>query len=511
MVAALAAPFYSCTNLDPEVFSDLTPANFPASESDIVSSYLSCYTTLSFMGNHNTYLSINEVASDEAVIPHRGSDWFDGGNWLRSQRHDFLPTDPAYNNAWVNLYKGILQTNSVIQVINNTSAVGDDVKTGFIAELRSLRAYYYWLLLDSFGDVPLITEESDPNVTEPAADSRATVFDYVVSELEASAPALSRENDVSTYAKINYWTNRALLSRVLLNAEVVTGTARWADAEAAADEVINGGKYSLKENYFDNFDPDNDVTGQGENMWVIPYDAPAVFGGFNLVMMTLHYVQQETFSLQEQPWNGYCTLANFYNSYDDTDLRKGKYGDQKTRGNFLAGPQYTSDGVTPAVDNTADDPGGIEVVHTPQLNALEPNCYREAGARIWKYGFAIGSPNSMVNDFPIIRYAEVLMNKAEAMKRQNKAGSSMLVNMIRERAGLDDVDDNMSMDEFLAERGREFFYEGTRRQDLIRFNKWGDAWEFKPASSDQYKIFPIPSPQLNANRNLTQNPGYPGA
>lgn len=85
----------------------------------------------------------------------------------------------------------------------------------------------------------------------------------------------------------------------------------------------------------------------------------------------------------------------------------------------------------------------------------------------------------------------------------------MYVNMIRERAGLDEVGDDFSMDEMLAERGREFFYEGTRRQDLIRFDAWNDAWDFKPAkSTDQYEIFPIPSPQLNANRNLQQNPGY---
>lgn len=511
LAGLLILPFNSCTDLEPEVFSDLTPANFPASPSDIVSSYLSVYTTLNFMGSHNTYLSINEVSSDEAVIPHRGSDWFDGGNWLRNHRHEFLPNDQPYNNAWINLYRGALQANSVISAIKNTDAVSEDMKAGFLAELRSVRAYYYWLLLDAFGDVPLITEDSDIADLEPMATPRADVYNFVISELNAAAPDLSRETGSETYAKINFWANRALLSRILLNSEVITGTARWAEAEAAADEVINGGAYMLSDNYFANFDPNNDagLTGGVENMWVIPYDAPAVFGGFNLVQMTLHYASQETFSLQDQPWNGYCTLQEFYNSYDDDDLRKGEYGNQEVRGNFLAGPQYAPDGETPLIDGTADDPGGLELVYTPELNALEPNAYRQAGARIWKYGFEIGSPNSMKNDFPIIRYAEVLMNKAEAMMRQNKGGFSMYVNMIRERAGLDEVGDDFSMDEMLAERGREFFYEGTRRQDLIRFDAWNDAWDFKPAkSTDQYEIFPIPSPQLNANRNLQQNPGY---
>ena len=100
------------------------------------------------------------------------------------------------------------------------------------------------------------------------------------------------------------------------------------------------------------------------------------------------------------------------------------------------------------------------------------------------------------------------MNKAEAMRRQNSAGSSMFVNMIRGRADLGDVNDNMTDAEFLAERGREFFFEATRRQDLIRFGAYTSPWAFKESSSDTDKLFPIPISQLNANKNLRQNAGY---
>ncbi len=509
LAASLFVPFQSCTDLDQELFSQLSPANFPASDDDIVSSYLSVYTDLYGLMNHGGYMSIQEVASDEMMIPQRGSDWFDGGVWLRTHQQTFDAQDGQYNGAWTFLYRGALKATQVIALIDNSN-LPEEQKAPRVAELRTLRAYFYFQLIDAFGSIPLITEDSDPDDREPTATPRAEIYAFIISEMNEAAANLSRETGAATYGRINYWTNRALVSRFLLNAEVMTGTARWAEAEAAADEVINGGAYSLTDNYFANFDPDNDneFSGTSENMWVIPYDAPAVAGGFNIPQMTLHYSSQATFNLQDQPWNGYCTLQEFYNSYDSTDVRKGEYGNQKVRGNFLAGPQYALDGVTPITDGSADDPGGIELVFTPEVNALEPNAYREAGARVFKFGYEIGSPNTIRNDFPLIRYAEVLMNKAEAMMRQGKGGFSMQVNMIRERAGLDEVDDSFSMDDMLAERGREFFFEGTRRQDLIRFDKFTSPWFGKGQTPATAKIFPIPQPQLNANRNLVQNQGY---
>lgn len=510
LAGVLLLPFQSCTDLEPEVFSDLTPANFPQSSADLVSSYLSVYTRLYPMMNHGGYMSIQEISSDEMMIPQRGSDWFDGGIWLRTHRQTFDPQDGQYNGAWTFLYQGALQANIVIDAIEQ-SALPEAEKAGFIAELRTLRAYFYYQLTDSFGDVPLITEDSDISDTEPMATPRADIYNFVINELNESASDLSRETGGATYGLVNFYTNRALASRFLLNAEVMTGTARWSDAADAADEVINDNVYSLTDSYFENFDADNDngFAGTSENIWVIPYDSPALAGGFNIPQMTLHYSSQATFNLVDQPWNGYCTLQEFYDSYDDDDARKGVSGDQQTRGNFLAGPQFSLDGTTPIIDGSADDPGGPELVFTPEINTLEPNAFRQAGARVFKYGYEIGSPNTIKNDFPIIRYAEVLMNKAEAMARQNQSGFGMLVNMIRERAELDAIEEaDMNLDILLAERGREFFYEGTRRQDLIRFGEFTSPWFAKGGTAETAEIFPIPTPQLNANRNLSQNPGY---
>jgi hypothetical protein len=140
---------------------------------------------------------------------------------------------------------------------------------------------------------------------------------------------------------------------------------------------------------------------------------------------------------------------------------------------------------------------------------LEPNAYRQAGVRVGKYEIPQGAPSSIPTDFPLLRYAEVLLNKGEAMMRQGDAtGGAMFVNMIRERAGLEPLDE-VDMDELLAERGRELFYEGLRRTDLIRFDKFASGtWPFKDPAPETTTLFPIPAPQLNANPNLEQNPGY---
>jgi len=159
------------------------------------------------------------------------------------------------------------------------------------------------------------------------------------------------------------------------------------------------------------------------------------------------------------------------------------------------------------------DPDGAEVNFTPNINELEPNALRQAGARLGKFSFEIGTTQSMNNDYPVFRLGDILLTKAEAVARLNgnwsDAETLMLVNMLRERAGVSTYA-TLDETEFLAERGREVFIESWRRQDLIRFGQWGAAWWEKPAHNDAFReIYPIPQAQLNAaDGNLTQNPGY---
>lgn len=499
----------SCTNLDEEIFSELTQDNFPTTEEQFISALGATYTALYGWANHNSIFSLQEIASDEAMIPQRGSDWFDGGQWLRVHRHTYNSREDAVNNGWNFLYGGINNCNRVIALFNNLIADGkvdQSQAEGFIAEVRTLRALFYYWLLDAYGNVPIVTSfsDADPN---PSTKTRAEVFQFIETELNESVPNLAREKSGATYARMNYYAGKFLQAKLYLNAESYVGKNEYAKAIAACDEIINSGLYDLEGNYFANFNTNN--AGSSENIFVIPYDE-AQAQGFNLAQMTLHYSSQSTFQLQDQPWNGYCTLQEFYESYTDNDIRKGVWGNQQIRGNFHAGPQFAADGTTRLLDSSAesDDPDGQPLTFTPEVNALEPNALRQAGARVGKYEYALGSTPNLNVDFPLFRYADVLLMKAEALMRTGNSGDALtLVNMIRMRAGVDGFT-TLTMDDLLAERGREMFFEGWRRQDLIRFGKYNDAWGFKPASTPQKNIFPIPESQLNANPNLTQNPGY---
>jgi starch-binding outer membrane protein, SusD/RagB family len=498
----------SCTNLDETPFSELTDDTFPTTEEQFISALGATYTSLYGYAGHNGIFSLQEVSSDEIMIPQRGSDWFDGGIWLRVHRHQYTKDEGAVANGWNFLYGGINNCNRVIalfETLVQEGKVSTEQATAFIGEVKVLRALFYYWLLDAYGNVPIVTSfaDADPN---PATKSRTEVFNFVESELKTNVPNLSKKVDGSTYARMNYYVGQAILAKLYLNAEVYTGTARWADAVTACNEVINSGLYSLEGNYFANFNARNETSK--ENIFVIPYDRNQATGFF-LPAMTLHYGSQETFNLTFQPWNGYCTLQEFYNSYGDTDTRKGEYGNQKVRGNFHAGPQFKSNGVDPILDSSADDPGGPELVFDPNVNALEPNAQRQAGARVGKFEFVSGATENLDNDFPIFRYADVILMKAEAMWRQN-AGSAealTLVNQIRNRSSAGEFT-SLTADNLLAERGREMFYEGWRRQDLIRFGKYDDPWAFKNASEPCKALFPIPQEQIQANPNLVQNQCY---
>ena len=223
-------------------------------------------------------------------------------------------------------------------------------------------------------------------------------------------------------------------------------------------------------------------------------------GGMNFAMMSLHYSSQFTWNFTAQPWNGYATLEEFYNSYENGDVRK--------KNNFIVGPQLDFGG-SAILDYAADD-SDLQLNYTPAINELTPNCKREAGARPGKFSYKqLGRPD-MDNDYPIVRLGDLYLIRAEAKARQSGNWNDALadVNVIRRRAKVADYT-TLSAEEFLKERGREMFQEGVRRTDLIRFGRYNDAWWEKPASQPFRNLFPIPQDAINAaNGTLTQNPGY---
>lgn len=485
----------SCTDLDEEVYSQILVEDFFQTDEEVLAAVGAAYTTTYGYVN---FFAPQEVTSDEIVLPTRGTDWLDGGGWQRAHKHTYNSEEGFVAGAWTFCYNGISSCNGVLDILLDESTTVANADA-FVGELRALRAFYYSLLLDLYGNVPIVETFDVPSGFLPTQSSRQEVYDFVITELEAVIPNLPTTVDLSTYGRMNTYAAQALLASVTLNAEEYTGSAQWQKTVDACDVIINSGNYSLTANYFDNFSANNE--GSSEFIYAIPYDE--VFAqGFNLPAMTLHYVSQNTFDLTFQPWNGYATMQEFYDSYEATDERLG---------NFLVGPQFESDGVTPIEDAAAEetDPDGPPLNFTPELTALDA-ALRQEGARIGKYEFELGANANLNNDVPVYRYGGVLLMKAEALWRMDASSTEALdlVNQIRARAGVAPFTE-LTAENLLAERGREMFFEGNRRTDLIRFGKYNDAWWEHPADpSTHVNLYPIPKAQIDNNPNLTQNPGY---
>jgi len=528
----------ACTDLDEEVFSTVTADNFFQSDEEFIAALGSAYSALGFMGNHAGVWSISELASDELVVTTKGGDWFDGGVLIEIHRHQFSADNGFFNNAWGSLYGGISTTNRLIFQFEELSAAGNPTADAFIAELRAIRALLYFWAMDAFGNVPLsidFTDESPPANNADFQTGRQEVYNFIESELNAAIPQLDPAVGGAAYGRMNQAAAYALRTKLYLNAQVYTGTPQWEKAIADADQVISFG-FSLSANYRDNFVVSNQTSS--ENIFVVPKDK--VFaGGFNWPAMTLHYASQNTFNFTFQPWNGYAVVEEFYNSYIDPASNPGPQGpvwsglatfnpndDRLPNGtgtldsrlsNFLVGPQFNSDGTAtedPAFEgetSAAPDPDGTRLNFTPQNNQIHPNGWRQGGARIHKYQYEVGGTENMSNDFVVFRLADIMLAKAEAMFRNNDAAGALdIVNEIRLRAGVEPYN-ALTEDNLFDERGREMFAEMTRRQDQIRFGKWGDAWWEKGAynqTGSQYLVFPIPQVQIDASAALNQNPGY---
>jgi hypothetical protein len=524
---------FSCTDLTEELYSTVTADNFFKTNDELVAGLGAAYASFQGLGNHSNLWSTNELASDELIITTKGGDWLDGGVLQQLHLHTWAPDNGFFNNTWQQLYGGVNTANRLIAQFEDLKAGGNTTVDPYIAELRCIRALWYYWIMDAFGRGPLVSDFKDIEIK--GASTRLELYNFVVSELTAVIPLLPVTKDAATYGRMTKWTALTVRAKVYLNAGVYTGTTKYAEAAADAKAIIDGGLYNLESVYADNFAINNG--GSGENIFVYPYDK--VFaGGFNWPMMTLHYASQTVYNFTDQPWNGYSTVEEFYNSYIDPVQNPGPQGpvwkglavdanndkvpdDLGTQDarltNFVVGPQYKPDG-TKAIDpafegegSAQPDPDGTNLNFTPRINQLQPNAWRQGGARIGKYKYELGGTANMSNDFVVFRYADVLLTRAEALWRLNPgdAEALALVNQIRTRAKVTPYV-TLTADNLLAERGREMYAEMTRRQDIIRFGKFANAYGFKPSdgAKTHLTVFPIPKQQLDANNKLTQNPGY---
>lgn len=539
---SVCAIVVACTDLEEELVSDFTEGiTVPGVNIDVAATDGSSQAVQDQIGaafeklrngtaGHHNYWSIQTVSSDEMQVGQKGGDWYDGGIWLDMHKHEYTGASAPLRDTWNTQYNAISEINATFSK--------SGLSANEIAQLKVLRAFFYWRLMDVFGNVKIVKSVGE----DAPQSSRVDVFKFVESEildaLGVSAVSASMDltnSDLSTSPKkyrINQYAAVGLLSRIYLNAEVYSGTPRYQEAADAAAWVIDNGPYELTTkanskvknlakvaNPGDNTNPmliNDELVGYPamfapnnqdnvELIWTVPFDG-VTGGGMNFHMMGLHQPSQFTFNFDSQPWNGYQTLTALYNSYEAGDVRK--------HSNFLVGQQYSYAGL-PLNDWAADDfdssgQKSLGLAYTPEINQLAPDSERQSGARMYKFSHAQFERNEKSNDFPILRLSEMYMNRAEALARAAGDWSLALddVNVIRKRAEVNAYT-SIDADEFLAERGREFYQESHRRTDLIRFGKYGDAWQFKSASPEYKTLMPIPTDAITAsNGSLSQNPGY---
>jgi hypothetical protein len=514
----------ACTDLTEVPFDEVTEENFRPTGDDIGALLAPAYVPvreiwMMWYGN----LDFQEETADVLITPVRPNGWYDGGTYIRLHEHRWSSTQGQPNALWGRSFAGINAANRVIyQIESGVVPVEPDLQPSLLAELRALRSYYYYLLLDSFGNVPIVTDFTSEEL--PQQNTRQEVYDFVVGELTAAIPNLSPEAGADTYGRVNQWAARGILARVYLNAEVYTGTAQWNQVLSVTQEIMDASLYSLEPEYRAVFARTNDASS--EIIWAAPYDAVNAPGS-NFHMKTLKPELRFVFDMQAQPWGGSASNPQFIDTYDPDDTRLGN--------TWLMGPQF-------------DDQGrGYEFVqHVPSISDTEFN----NGFPVWKYEVYAGETGSSDVDYPIVRYAEVLMMRAEAMLQSGDAGgAAALVSQVRERAFADtdpgqatvsgadlmqgsaynygwyDTDGvvrtgpggapvtdggaDIPYGRLLDELGWEFAAEGHRRQHLIRFDVFTTkSWFNHAPNGDHRAIFAIPDGAISTNPHLTQNPGY---
>ena len=510
LCALLLAPIQACTNLDESPPSAISPGNFFRTEGEVLAALAGVYAQL--RGTVDDYYNLSEISTDEMVVPTRGSDWYDNGTWLETHKQQWTANSPGtlsfMNGAWNMAYAGVARANALLDGVANQSVTNQAV---MVAEARTLRAFYYYILMDLFGGVPLATTtgiEERPRVT------RAELFTFIESELIAAHADLPVSWPAGSNGRLTKGAADAMLANLYINAGVYTkdaaggtginatgynscsgitvagGLGACQAAINRANDVISSGVYSLAAPYVTAFNAANATSP--ENIFVIKFAHESGLG-LNFVMRALHYNQ-----FTPGPWNGFSATAQAYNQFDAADDR---------RNIFLVGPQVNVETGLP-VNDRAGTPLNFTVTIANVASATEGE-----GARVYKWPADPGHvAQDNGNDFAWFRLAEMYMIRAEAQNELTPGGATALadLNFVRARAFNPDVN-RATIDHaaILQERLFEFTGEGKRRQDLVRFGQYTAASLFKPTPADPHKvIMPIPQSQIDANPLMTQNSGY---
>lgn len=550
-----------CDVLNEEVLDESLTG---AGQAETVSGAIApAYGQLSWTWRHTNYFGLQEIASDEAILPFRGgSDWFDGGKFIAVHQHLMTPSNDLVGSSWNEVTRNISRTVSAIEVLRPLSGDGDAEATGALHEMIALRAYLNMLMLDSWG---LAFEKETVDETSRILRGQEAI-DYIQSELESVLDVINTDKGPG---RMSQGAVQGLLARLHLNAAVYRdpyGTPDFTTEDLNAvieysDNIINSGRYSLSPEYFDLFNDSNSSNPElifalnqngalqrEHNRWAYwslagdlyprlehpgadGTDGPAAtpdfsqswadaYGSFEDAEADARFYKNELIipdNLQDlsavNPANDddhyFCMTAPDF-EIDKGLLRNVIWGPRKGEdGNFLT----CDDGsfrIYPVI-NERTRGGDLEYVnHTFNVDFTLEGRLHNTGYRFSKYQCSRTSENcntfSSV-DIVLMRLGEVYLNRAEAKFRLgDTAGALEDLNTLRaaRNARADQIPPaltSIDIDILYRERGFELYWEGLRRTDQIRYGRYEDSWTEKTDSDVNKRLFPIPQSAIDGASN----------
>lgn len=557
-LAAVALLSTSCEGfLAEENFGNPTIEDMMSNEENIVLLVGQAYAEVKWVHDHWGYWGVSSLTSDECVCPTRipGEHWADGGYWKNLNTHNWNAFGDAFKNIWNSTISGAVLCNKLINTLDTYQEnMSNEVYLQYRGELEVMRSYYYYLLFDCFGRIPYLEVFED--VTEPLMEPEI-VWSHLVACLERNAPNLPAVTDATratNYGRVTQGMAYSLLARLYLNAEsygctpanikfpqgcevkIASATDFYTNAVRCCDMVINSGSYSIESNYFDNFKILNE--NSRENIFVIVEDGNAKFdlryngsmsNKMRMVHLSLHYCHQTAWNMIEKPWNGFAARPSYIDLFDGKDVRGTGvgYGEETLGTNnpnqfaWFVGPVTDKDG------SILKDENGDDAVITKEIASLSEATWND-GARFWKYEVDKTKKYDWAeNDYVLMRYADVLWMKEEAILRGGQGASGFNTpdfQTLKKRAFAYEADpaaayaaaypNVLTLENILDERGREFSWECIRRRDLIRFNQF-DKVEYVTGNEAFRRWFPIPFSVIekakrdeNGTPIWTQNEGY---
>ena len=556
----------SCTDLSETLYDQVASNNYYNTKNDVIRAVLRPFEH-GFWSIQNRHV-LNEESADQLITPTRGDWWDDGGRWARLHRHKWLVTNGEAQSEFNGCYQGIGQANKVIEDLDKLSAskfgFSEDEFKNLRAQNHVLRAWFYIRLLDAFRNIYLSQSFYDQSKNSKEQVPPKEIFDFIEKDLKEALPELAKKTSLGGNGKLEgQWTQAgaaALLVRLYMNAKVYIGEDHFADAEQYAQDIIDGkyGTYAVADRWDAAFDWDNEncdevifaFPSSGEThwhykgdmyWWSVPskandwlHDTKSREGSHNI-----KYSASPSYNPKGEKYNYELgmPIAQFKKYPSDVRLKMYKnLSNGRREGMFIYGKiQYTDDNGNTQYLKDHHDQYTLDLRDavgkfggTDGSKWLDKAASRledgddNSGWMFAKYPLYSDyeEDQQFEADYCEVRLPEIIYSLAECkLRKGDTSGAAKLLNSVRKRnypssdwstvLYAPEGAATLDMKEMLAEWGREFFAEGRRRIDLIRFGKFGNAWWDKDADADNHtEIFPFHTEILNTHTGMKQNPGY---